>query len=187
MDSSDSSAVTVDPQHRHHRPHRRRQDDHDRAHPVLHRRDPPDGGRRQGDHDHRLPGRRTGAGDHDRRGGDHLPLEGRGGRADHDQHHRHARPRRFHRRGRAVAPRPRRRDRDLFGRRGGRGAERDGLAAGDQVPRPPALLHQQDGPHRRRVRSGLSTRSSSGSRATRSPCRSPSAPGPRGRWASSRA
>ena len=44
---------------------------------------------------------------------------------------------------------------DLLGRRGGRGAERDRLAAGDQVPRPPALLHQQDGPDRRRVRPRL--------------------------------
>ena len=52
-------------------------------------------------------------------------------------HHRHPRPRRLHRRGRAVAPRPRRRGRDLLGRRGGRGPERDRLAAGDQVLRSP--------------------------------------------------
>ena len=48
-----------------------------------------------------------------------------------DQHHRHPRPRRLHGRGRALAPRPRRRGRRLLGRRGGRGAERDRLAAGD--------------------------------------------------------
>ena len=78
------------------------------------------------------------------------------GQADHDQHHRHARPRRLHRRGRALAPRPGRRRRRVLGRRGGRGPERDGLAAGGQVSRPPDLLHQQDGPHRRRVRAGLS-------------------------------
>ena len=84
------------------------------------------------------------------------PATGRMPRAaDHDQHHRHAGPRRLHRRGRAVAPRARRRRRRLLGRRGGRGPERDRLAAGRQVPRPADLLHQQDGPHRRRVRAGL--------------------------------
>ena len=107
--------------------------------------------------------------------------------ADHDQHHRHARPRRLHGRGRAVAPRARRRGRDLLGRRGGRGPERDRLAAGDQVPRAAALLHQQDGPHRRRVRPGLHARSSERLESLPIPSRSPSAPGPKGRWASSRA
>ena len=77
------------------------------------------------------------------------------GQADHDQHHRHPRPRRLHRRGRAVAPRARRRGRRLLGRRGSRGPERDRLAAGGQVSCPADLLHQQDGPHRRRVRAGL--------------------------------
>ena len=76
MDSSDP-VPCIDPQHRHHRPHRRRQDDDHRADPLLHRRDPPDGGRGQGDHDHRLPRGRARARDHDRRRGDHLPLEGR--------------------------------------------------------------------------------------------------------------
>ena len=106
--------------------------------------------------------------------------------ADHDQHHRHARSRRLHRRGRAFAPRARRRGRRLLGRRRGRGAERDRLAAGDQVSRSPALLHQQDGPHRRRVRPGLRRDRRARSKATRSPSRSRSAPGPKGRWASSR-
>ena len=86
----------------------------------------------KGNTDHRLPRGGARARDHDRRGGDHLPVEGRD-----DQPHRHARPRRLHGRGRAVAPRPRRRRRRLLGRRGGRGAERDRLAAGDKyhVPR----------------------------------------------------
>ena len=79
MDSDPAHPLAVDPQHRHHRPHRRRQDDHHRADPLLHRRDPPDGGRRQGQHDHRLPRGGARAGHHDRRGGDHLPLEGRDG------------------------------------------------------------------------------------------------------------
>ena len=61
--------------------------------------------------------------DHDRRGGDHLPLEGCRGPPDHDQHHRHARARRLHGRGRAIAPRARRRRRRLLGGRRGRGAE----------------------------------------------------------------
>ncbi len=142
-------------QHRHHRAHRRRQDDDDRAGPVLHGRDPPDGGRRQGEHDDRLSRGGARAGDHDRRRGDHLPLEGCRGASHHHQHHRHARPRRLHRRGRALAPRARRRRRGVLGRRGGGGAERDRLAAGGQVPRAADLLHQQDGPHRRRVRAGL--------------------------------
>ena len=68
-----------------------------------------------------------------------------------DQHHRHARPRGLHRRGRAVAARARRRGRGL--RRGGgrRAPDRDRLAPGQQVPGPPHLLHQQDGPRRRRL------------------------------------
>ena len=158
-------------QHRHHRAHRRRQDDDDRAGPVLHGRDPPDGGRRQGEHDDRLPRGGARARDHDRRRGDHLPLEGRRGAPDHDQHHRHAGPRRLHRRGRAFAPRARRRRRRVLGRRGRRGPERDRLAAGGQVPRPADLLHQQDGPHRRRVRAGLP-----GDRGTAA--REPPDPGP---------
>ena len=67
------------------------------------------------------------------------------------QHHRHARPRRLHRRGRAVAARPRRRGRGVRRRGRRRAADRDRLAAGQQVRRPPHLLHQQDGPPRRRL------------------------------------
>ena len=71
---------------------------------------------------------------------------------DHQhQHHRHPRPRRLHRRGgarrcacstaRSPSSRGRRR----------RAADRDRLAPGRQVQRPAHLLHQQDGPRRRRL------------------------------------
>ena len=52
-----------------------------------------------------------------------------------DQHHRHARPRRLHGRGRAVAARPRRRGRGVRRGRRRRAADRDGLAPGQQVQR----------------------------------------------------
>ena len=68
-----------------------------------------------------------------------------------DQHHRHARPRRLHRRGRALAARPRRRGRGVRRRRRRRAPDRDGLAPGQQVRRPAHVLRQQDGPHRRRL------------------------------------
>ena len=58
----------------------------------------------------------------------------------------------------------------------------------DQVPRPADLLHQQDGPHRRRVRARLP--GDPGTAAGEPPdrrSRSRSAPAPRGRWANSRA
>src|SRR3984885_810370 len=52
----------------------------------------------------------------------------------------------------AVAARARRRG-GVLRRRGRRGApDRDGVAPGQQVPRPAPLLRQQDGPHRRRLR-----------------------------------
>ena len=70
------------------------------------------------------------------------------------QHHRHARPRRLHRRGRALAARARRRGRRVRRRRRRRAPDRDGLAPGQQVRRPPHLLHQQDGPPRRRLLQG---------------------------------
>ena len=68
-----------------------------------------------------------------------------------DQHHRHARPRRLHRRGRALAARPRRRGRGVRRRRRRRAPDRDGLAPGQQVQRAPHVLRQQDGPRRRRL------------------------------------
>ena len=67
------------------------------------------------------------------------------------QHHRHARARGLHRRGRAQPARARRRDRALLLRRRRRAAVRDGLAPGRQVRHPAHRLHQQDGPHRRRL------------------------------------
>jgi hypothetical protein len=66
------------PQHRHHGPHRRRQDHDDRAHPVLHRRVAQDrrSARRRGRHG--LDGAGAGARHHDHVGRDHLLLEGHG-------------------------------------------------------------------------------------------------------------
>ena len=68
-----------------------------------------------------------------------------------DQHHRHPRPRRLHRRGGAVAARPRRRGRGVRRGRRRRAADRDGVAPGQQVQRPAHVLRQQDGPRRRRL------------------------------------
>ena len=51
-----------------------------------------------------------------------------------------------------CAARARRRDRRLRRRRRRRAPVGDGLAPGRQVPRPAHRLHQQDGPHRRRLR-----------------------------------
>ena len=68
-----------------------------------------------------------------------------------DQHHRHARPRRLHRRGRAVAARARRRGRGVRRGRRRRAADRDGVAPGQQVQRAAHVLRQQDGPRRRRL------------------------------------
>ena len=68
------------------------------------------------------------------------------------QHHRHPGPRRLHRRGRALAARARRRDRAVRLGRRRRAAVGDRVAPGRQVPRPAHRLHQQDGPHRRRLR-----------------------------------
>ena len=86
------------PQHRHHGAYRRRQDDDDRAHPLLHRAVLQD---RRGARRHRddgLDGAGAGTRHHDHLGRDDLLLE----RPPH-QHHRHAGPRRFHDRGRALA------------------------------------------------------------------------------------
>ena len=56
------------------------------------------------------------------------------GRHPPHQHHRHARPRRLHDRGRALAPRARRRGRGVLdGGNGVEPADRDGLAPGRQV------------------------------------------------------
>ena len=150
-DFSDAAQVQPreDPQHRDHGPHRRGQDDDDRAHPLLHRPLPQDGrGPRGRGHDG-LDGAGAGARHHDH-------LRGHDGRVEgpSDQHHRHARPRRLHRRGRALAARPRRRDRAVRLRRRRRAPVRDGVAPGRQVRRAADRLHQQDGPHRRGLRPG---------------------------------
>ena len=68
-----------------------------------------------------------------------------------DQPDRHARPRRFHRRGRAEPARAGRRRGGLQRPRRRRGPERDRLAPGRQVPRAADRVHQQDGPRRGRL------------------------------------
>ena len=68
-----------------------------------------------------------------------------------DQHHRHPRPRRLHRRGGAFAPRARRRRRRVRRQGGRRAPVRDRLAPGRQVRRAAHLLRQQDGQARRRL------------------------------------
>ncbi len=75
-------------------------------------------------------------------------------RASH-QHHRHARPRRLHHRGRALHAGARRRVHGvrLRGRRAA--AVRDGVAPGGQVRRAAPCVRQQDGPRRRRLLQGL--------------------------------
>ena len=93
-----------DAQHRDHGPHRRGQDDHHRADPLLHGAILQDRGGPRRHRDHGLDGAGAGAGDHHHLRGDHLLLA----RLPH-QHHRHARPRGLHRRGRALAARARRR------------------------------------------------------------------------------
>ncbi len=129
-------------QHRHHGAHRCREDDDDRAHPVLHGQGVQDrrGARRHGDDG--LDGAGAGARHHDHVGRDDLLLEparpeprsGRRAGIPH-QHHRHAGPRGFHGRSGALAARARRRgDAARFG--GGRGAaDGDGVAAGRPVQR----------------------------------------------------
>ena len=178
-------AADDDPQHRDHRPHRRRQDDDHRAHPLLHGRNPQDGGRRQGEHRHRLPPRGTRARDHDRRGGDHLQVEGRERRSD--QHHRHARA--------TSTSRP---------RSSGRCASSTGRSSSSRPSRGSRRRARRSGGRRRSITcrgsasstrwtgsapsgSGSSGRSPNGSKACRSPSRSPSARGRKGRWASSAA
>ena len=138
-----------DSQHRDHGAHRRRQDDDDRAHPLLHGPDLQDRRGPRGRGRHGLDGAGAGARDHDHLRGHHVRVA-----RPPDQHHRHAGPRRLHGRGRALAARARRRDRAVRLRRRRRATVRDRLASGRQVPRPAHRLHQQDGPHRGRLRAG---------------------------------
>ena len=65
------------------------------------------------------------------------------------QHHRHARPRRFHHRGGALAARPRRRGMRARFQSRRRAADRDGVAPGRPLQRPAHRLLQQDGQDRR--------------------------------------
>ena len=139
------------PQHRHHRPRRRRQDDDHRAHPLLHgaqahhHRHPRHEGPQDFDDDG-LPRARAEARHHHpvRRGLDLLAQE-------EDQRHRHPGARRLHHRSEPLAARARRRGRGVR-RRGGRGAAvRDQLAPRRQLRRAAHLLRQQDGPQRRLV------------------------------------
>ena len=68
-----------------------------------------------------------------------------------DQHHRHARPRGLHGRGRAVAARPGRRRRRVRRRGRRRAAVGDRVAPGQPLQRSPPRLRQQDGPRRRQL------------------------------------
>ena len=63
-----------DPQHRDHGPHRRGQDDDDRAHPLLHRPHPQDGRGPRGRRDDGLDGAGAGARHHDHLRRHHLPT-----------------------------------------------------------------------------------------------------------------
>ena len=134
-------------QHRDHGPHRRGQDHDDRADPLLHRSRLQDRRGPRGHGHDGLDGAGARAGHHDHLGRHHLPVEG-----PLDQHHRHARPRRLHGRGRAVAPRPRRRGRRVRLGRRRRAAVRDRLAPGRPLRRPAHRLREQDGPHGRELR-----------------------------------
>ena len=138
--------LTQGPQHRHHGAHRCRQDDDDRAHPVLHGNQPQDRRDARWRLDDRLDGAGAGAWHHDHVCRRDLLLG-----QEPDQHHRHPRPRRLHGRGGALAPRPRRRRRRLRRQGGRRAPVRDRLASGRQVQRPAHLLRQQDGQARRRL------------------------------------
>ncbi len=93
-----------------------------------------------------LDGPGAGARHHDHVRRDDVLLE-----QEPDQHHRHPRARRLHRRGGAFAPRPRRRGRRVRRQGGRRAPVRDGVAPGRQVRRAAHLLRQQDGQARRRL------------------------------------
>ena len=100
----------------------------------------------RGRRDDGLDGAGAGARHHDHVGGD----DGRVARPS-DQHYRYARARGLYRRGRALPARARRRGRRLRLRRRRAAAVRDRVAPGRPLRRPAHLVHQQDGPHRRRL------------------------------------
>ena len=139
-------AARQDPQYRHHRAYRRGQDHHDRADSVLHRNVIQDrrGARRQ--HHDRLHGAGARAGDHHHLGRGDLRVE-----RPPDQHHRHARPHRFQHRGEPQPARAGRRDLHHRGRGRRAAAVGDQLAPRRPLQRPAHHLHQQAGPHRRRL------------------------------------
>ena len=141
-----SGITRTDAEHRHHGPHRCRQDHHDRADPLLHRHHVQDRRSPRRHRGHGLDGAGAGARHHHHVRRDDLLLA----RAPH-QHHRHAGPRRLHRRSGALAARARRRGRGVRRRVGRRAAVGNGVAPGRQVPRAAHLLRQQDGPRRRRL------------------------------------
>ena len=157
------------PQHRHLRPHRLGQDDAHRAHPLLHGSHPRDSrGPRQRRRRRQdgLDGSRAREGHHDPVRRDVLRVERLAGPvpdAQH-QHHRHPRPRRLHHRGRARAPRARRRDPGARLRQGRAEPVDHGRPADEAVPRAAHRLRQQDGQPRRqlRARRGTCSRRSSG-------------------------
>ena len=139
-------AARQDPQYRHHRAYRRGQDHHDRADPVLHRNVIQDrrGARRQ--HHDRLHGAGARARHHHHLGRGDLRVE-----RPPDQHHRHAGPHRFQHRGEPQPARARRRGIHHRGRRRRAAAVRDQLASRRPLQRSAHYLHQQAGPHRRRL------------------------------------
>ena len=92
-------------------------------------------------------------GHHDLRGVRHVPLARLHGQPD-----RHAGPRRFHGRGGAQPARARRRRGRVQRPRRRRSPERNRVAAGRQVRRAAAGVHQQDGPRRGRFRRARSTK-----------------------------
>ena len=99
-------------------------------------------------------------------------------KGSHDQHHRHARSRRLHRRGGAVAARARRCGRRVRRRRRCRAADRAGLAAGGEVPRAAHVFRQQARPHGRGL---LPLRRHDGRAARRDPAGAAAADRRRGR------
>ena len=98
--------------------------------PLLHRQEPQDRRSPRRRRDHGLDGAGAGARHHHYLGRDHRVLE-----RQSPEHHRHARPRRLHHRGRAFAARSRRRGMRARLQPGRRAADRDGLAPGRPLQR----------------------------------------------------